>query len=322
MEIVMSFTPITSNFSSKTYTVIGDKFFSINSDSIPISIVILNRGPRIYRESQFLELQNTKFSEILSVEPPDSFYEIESFTKRFEKVRFIVPNKELSIGESINLAIDEAHNPWVLVLWNNMSIPHASLAKNLFQRVLASDSCFISPFLCNHRNEVIPSICQPALYKKNRLKTIYQNPGIQNNKSIFPFDFCGFYNKSVFKEIGGFDITYKSSYWQLLDFGFRAYMWGRESSCELSFRLLYIEDIEPLNTSINREYAIFFNKNLAIRIKKGRAYLPVIRFLGFNRKVKYSTKKSWVQFCQLRKFVHDNRLRYKKTAYKVVDDWQ
>jgi len=319
---VMSTIPTTSKGLRVPYTVIGENRKVLDRELHNVTAVVLNRGERIYKDNQFQELESLGFSEIISIEPPTSFYNIESYARRFKHIRFIVPEQETSPGEAINLAIGEANCPLVLVIWNNMHLTKASLSKKILERALSGGNiCTVSSFL-NRRNDSIPVIYQPALYKRKRLNVINSQPAQGNLFTLFPHDYCGFYNKRLFEEMGGYDHSFSDEYWQLMDFGFRSYMCGGRFFSDLTFRISYQHDISPLNQSITDDYALFYLKNMAIRFKKDRAYLPISRFFSFNRVYKGSFFESRRVFRSVRKWVRLNGYRYIQSATSVVNLWE
>ena len=61
---------------NQSYTVIGDRIPPETEKGIPVSVVILNRGERVYKENQYAELEHSDFSEIISIEPLESIYDV------------------------------------------------------------------------------------------------------------------------------------------------------------------------------------------------------------------------------------------------------
>lgn len=318
----MNTTLSTSKFLRSPYTVIGAGRTLSKKAHYPISVVILNHGQRVDKESQYLELEQSGFQEVISVEPPESFYEVEAFARRFSHMKFIVPTTKLTTGECINLAVEEAISPLVLVLWNQIHIPPISFSSKMIKRALESGLCCTIPSLYNRRSEGIMMIHQPIFYKKRRLKVIPSLPNQQTLYSLFPHDYCGLYNKKVFQYMGGFDHHFKSDYWQLLDFGLRTYMWGSKIKCDLTFRLNYLQEAEPIDQSLNSDYALFYLKNLAVRIKNKNAYLPIVRYFSFRRHLDSKEGNSWTRYKEIRNWVYQNRLRYTQNAMSVVHHWE
>ena len=318
----MSTIPSTSNSLRVPYTVIGENKISPDRKIHNVTAVVLNRGERVYKENQFEELEALGFSEVISIEPPNSFYNVEAYARRFKHMRFIVPEKETTAGESINLAIRESNCPLVLVLWNNMHIANASLSKKVLERALASGNVCTVPTFYSKKNDPLPVIHQPAFYKRKRLKIINSQPAQSNLYTIFPHDYCGFYNRQLFEKMGGYDHSFNSPYWQLMDFGLRVYMWGGKISADLTSRLSYLQDVSPINQSINKDYSLFYLKTIALRFKKDFAYLPGVRFFTFLKLQKVGFFDSLKVFRSVRKWTKLNKFRFIQSAISVVKLWE
>lgn len=319
---MMSTTPVTSSKADSSYTVIGETRRVIDQNSLPVSVVILNRGERIYKENQFLELENAGFAEVISVEPPNSFYDVETYARRFKKMKFVVPKKNLSPGEYINIAASEASAPLLLVIWNNMHLPLASYSKKIIIRAIEEGNICTVPFLYSRRNDPLPTIHQPALYKRKRLKMVSCQPSQSHLYTLAAHDYCGFYNRKILIESGGFDSNFTEPWWQLMDFGLRSYMWGNRIHCDLTFRMNYQQEVKPLDQSVTVDYAFFYLKNLAIRFKKDKAYLPGRRYFTFRRQIGGSSTGSWKKFMAIKHWISSNRFRYIQDATKVAHLWE
>ena len=81
------------------------------------------------------------------------------------------------------------------------------------------------PVARNTRMEPIPSWQSPA-WKRRRLSLSFRIPQKEGEPTLFPFDFCGIYNREKFAQSGGFDPAIANPYWQKLDFGVRCFLWG------------------------------------------------------------------------------------------------
>ena len=87
------------------------------------------------------------------------------------------------------------------------------------------------PLLKGPRSGPVPSALVPAWIRRRRLELIPWVPDKEGARTIVPFDYCGLYNKLKVQLIGGFDPAIRNPYWQKLDFGFRASLWGESLLC-------------------------------------------------------------------------------------------
>ncbi|MEW5817548.1 MAG: hypothetical protein AB1798_19385, partial [Spirochaetota bacterium] len=208
------------------YTVVGGQKIDkkIRQPSL-LSIVLLNRGGRLYRNEVFEELEKMGDIEIFSIEGPGVTCDVEVLSRRFPNVKFLMLHQNASRGEQVNIGIEEAHGKCVFVLWDDMRISTASLSSRLIDKIYRQDVLCSVPLLQNQKGETLPCIQVPAFYKRF-LRVVPLPPKNDGMNTLFPFDFAGIYNKEKFFLTGGYDYNFKNPYWQKMDFGFRGHMWG------------------------------------------------------------------------------------------------
>ena len=268
----MNTIPTTSKRMRIPYTVVGAKP-SGDAPKIPasLSLIILNRGGRPYKSSTFAEIESLGFREVLSIEGPSAAYDIENLSGRFPFVKFLILSEDVTIGERINMAIAESNGRYNLVIWNDQKCP--TISTKLIRRIDERDALCTVPVLQNTRGEVLPTIQAPAFYNK-QLRVVPLPPLKDKTPSVYPFDYCGIYNKERFTLTGGYDFLLSTSYWQKLDFGFRAFMWGEQIICDTAFRINYYGDVPSDDTTREQSYKLFYLKNLAVRFSRDSGVLP------------------------------------------------
>ena len=79
--------------------------------------------------------------------------------------------------------------------------------------------------------------------------------------TIFPYDYIGIYNRKKFIQLGGFDYTIKSSYWQNLDLAVRSWLWGEETRLTTMIQFSYIDELPCIDTTVNKDYLTYHLKN-------------------------------------------------------------
>ena len=303
------------------YTVVGGKS-SGDAPKIPasLSLIILNRGGRPYKSSTLSEIESLGFREVLSVEGPSAAYDVENLSSRFPFIKFLILTEEVTIGERINMAIAESNGRFNLVIWNDQKCPPAAVSTKLIQRIHEQDVLCVVPVLQNARGEMLPSIQAPAFYNK-QLKVVALPPTKQGTPSIYPYDYCGIYNKERFTLTGGFDYLLSGAYWQKLDFGFRSYMWGEQITCDTAFRISYHGDVPSEDTTREESYKLFYLKNLAVRFSRDSGSLPRSKFLPylFNSGGDFVTAVR--EYRNARKWTEVNRYRFRQDARSVTELW-
>jgi hypothetical protein len=317
----MSTTPTTSEQLRVPYTIVGGEKSDRNLRTPPpLSILLLNRGGKPFRREYFRELDQLGDLEIVSVEQGKATYDVEALSRQFPKVRFLLLHKQLTRGEQINLGIKEASGQYVFVLWNDMKVV-SPLTVGLMKRLHEADRLCTVPIIQNTRLETVPSIMVPAFYRKS-IKVIPMVPQQTDVKTLFPFDYCGLYHRTRFLMTGGYDYQLKNPYWQKVDFGFRAHMWGESIRCDTSFRVRYLAEQAPEDTTPDESYKLFFLKNLTVRFGGDMGTLPLGRFFPYYLRSGSGLVSAIREFREIRRWVYDNRYRFVRDARSVTDLWE
>jgi len=332
---VMSTIPTTFNESFPSYTVVGGRE---RAGATGLSAVLLNREGRFSRRRLFHELEKTGFDTVISVEPAPARYDIEELATRFPFVRFILLKDEISFGEQINIAASETDTPLFFVLWNDIKIIVGGTARRMAERLTCTNDktdegggnnffkrlCTV-PVIQNSRFETIPTIKVPT-WCQNKIATLFFNPKNEGLPSLYPFDWIGIYDRDRFIRLGGFDSTLKHKNWQLMDFGFRAWLWGEEISSTKTMKLSYDAGVPAEDHSVNTDYYRFYLKNLAPVFKGDFAHLPLRRFPGYALKACGSRGtdnilSAWEDFSESRRWVKKNQYRWRYSPDTVTDCW-
>jgi hypothetical protein len=287
---------------------------------VALTVLLLNRGGRLFRDSFFSELERFGFSEILSVEGPTVSYDVETLARKFPGIRFLVLHEAASRGEQINIGMDEANGEYVFVMWNDMKIASTSIPSRLVERIRETDVLCTVPLIQNQKLGTIPTIMAPAFYNK-MLKVLSLQPTADGMMSLFPFDYTGIYSKERFILTGGYDHGLQSPYWQKMDFGFRSYMWGEKIGCNTSLRMSYLGEVPTEDATPDASYKYFFLKNLSIRFSADTGVLPYSRFIEYWRK-SGGFFGALREFRQAREWVEINKFRFKQDARSITELWE
>lgn len=315
--IVMSIIHSTFNRVNTSYTVIGNS----SESEKKISVLLLSRGGRPFRYELYQELAKLDFDEVLSIEVGSrSHFDLEKESLEHNFLRFLILKDEVTIGEMINIGFSELKTPNVLVLWDDMFISSKQISFRLLEKIMERDILCTVPLFINSEKEEIPTLMTP-LFANEMLKVVpYNESGTE--KTLYPYQFTGIYNRGRFIQLGGFDIDIRNQYWQNLDFGLRAHMWGEEILSHRSFSLVHrnsenlIDDITP-----DSDYMLYILKNLSVNIKKGVGYLPVKRFFSFYEKSGTSFFEALKVFRSVKRWVSINKYRFKSSAPEITRGW-
>jgi hypothetical protein len=334
-RLAMNTIPTIFNETITPYTAVGGKE---RLASTGISAVILNR-PGHVRKNIFHDLEKTGFDNVISIESCKPHYEIEEMAGRFPFVRFILPEKEINLGEQINLAASEVESPLFFVLHSDMKIIAGGTARRMAERLSVNheetdkklqNTCdekkagFIRlctvPLIMSANYETLPSLVAPMTHRR-KMRTIFREPQNEGDKTLYPFDGIGIYDRQRFIHTGGFDVTLNHTHWQLMDFGLRAHLWGEEIAANLHFKLSYESEMPSENYSVDDNYRRFYLKNLAPVFRSDYAHLPLYRFPGYFFKCTEGFFTAWKEFKNARNWVIKNKFRYRCDAHSVIKSW-
>jgi hypothetical protein len=264
------------------------------------------------------------------MEGPTERYDLEDLTERFPFVRFILLKESLNPGEQINLAVSELSGPLFFVLWNDLRILHCGGAEKMAKQLSSSLEDFrrgenakrlcTVPVIQNSQFKTLPTLASPAYYR-GILKTVLLGPEREGMLSLYPFDGVGVYDRNRFIRLGGFDSALKNTHWQLMDFGFRAYLWGEEIRSTQLIRLSYNGEVPPEDSTAEESYRHFYLKNLAPVFRRDSGYLPLRRFFSYLFRAGEDPFVAWSDFSSARRWVYDNRYRFRGDARTVTGRW-
>jgi hypothetical protein len=317
----MSTIPLTPNDPPAPYTVVGGRKGKGCPEGIPVSVVLLNRGNRLYRAQLLSELARMGFDSILSIESTGDSPEMEGLSSSFPQVRFLYPRDELSAGEQINIGMRESCGPFVFVLWNDQRLSTAALSSRFFERLAEQDLLCTVPFLTTRAGDAVPSLMAPA-FDRSSLKVLSFVPQKDMDKTLFPFDGCGIYSRDRFLKTGGYDRTIGDPWWQKMDFGFRAWLWGEELRMAQALRMTYEEPAPLEDTTPGGSYGLFYLKNLAVRVQKDEGHVPLSAFPPYLFRASRNPFSAVTEFRAAREWVQVNRYRFRSNARSVVDLWE
>jgi hypothetical protein len=243
---------------------------------------------------------------------------------RFPFVKFILPEKELNIGEQINLAAAEVDSPLFLVLRSDMKIIAGGTARRLAEREIERTDeekriCTV-PLIVNSNYEPLPTIASPFT-KKRKMRTHLLEPQHEGDFCLYPFGGIGIYDLERFIRIGGYDTTINKVYWQLMDFGFRSFLWGEKIKVNLQLKICFDGIMPAEETTVEENYRRFNLKNLAPVYKKDHAHLPYFRFPFFFGNSGLDIFSALKEFKEGRKWVKKNKYRWKFDARGVINNW-
>lgn len=318
----MNTTPIISRRSRVSYTAVGGpRPPRVRREPGRLCILLLNRGGRFFRTRLFQDIDALGPGEVLCCEGPRVPYDLEELSRRFPAVRFLILQEETSVGEKINIGMEEASTPLVLVLWSDMRVSLPAEAADFLAKIAAEGPLCTVPLMKNDRGLTLPSIQIPVLIK-DLLKLAPFAPLRKGMRSLVPFEFCGLYRRDKFLQSGGFDPVMANPYWQKIDFGLRAFLWGENILYDPDLGMTVQAEVAAEDTTADESYKLFYLKNLAVRLRENGAVLPYTRLPHYLARSDLGPVYSGKEFREVRKWVEQNRHRFITDARTLVKNWE
>lgn len=173
----------------------------------------------------------------------------------------------------------------------------------------------------NNKKETIPTRFAPA-FSRRKLE-VYPLGAVKHKMpTLYPYDYCGIYHCRSFILTGGYDKAIMNPYWQKLDFGFRAFLWGETIETSTAVRINYIGDTPREDTTRDSDYRRFFLKNMAPRFSGDSSSLPFSRFMSFVLQSGSSLYQAFIEYKQIKKWVEENSLRFKTDPFNLTELWE
>ena len=316
----MNTIPTTLNDRPVPYTVVGSPATRNCPDTLAVSVILLGRGSRLYRNEALKDLERFGFESIVCIEDSSEAVDAEALSQRHPTTRFVLLGSPLSPGEKINLGMRESCAPFVFVIWSDMRLQTAGLSSRFFERLGEQSFLCLAPWLQAGKGELLPCAVSPALHRTS-LKPLPLPPAKDGAKSLYPVDYCGIYSRERFVLTGGFDGSIGNPYWQKLDFGFRSWLWGEETRLSQALRVGYEEEAPVEDSTPDADYKWFWLKNLAPVYRSDHVAIPPRRFWSYLRRRGGSPASALQEFRSAMEWVKLNRFRFRTDATSLVDLW-
>jgi hypothetical protein len=297
------------------YTVVGH---APSSASDRPAIVLLNRTSRLLRQEFIADLIQNGYTEIVSVERKEHAYSVESLSTAYPGIRFVLTDQRVDVGTRINIAFSIVRSDEALVLWSSMGVPMG--VERALEMLRSRNTICVVPLLRNERNEPLPSVSIPVLHRRN-LKIVRAPLRGKTLDTLYPSDHVGLYNRARYASFEGYDGAIDDPYWQLLDFGFRAYLWGYSIPATPTFRIDYETAPPPVDETVKPGYARFYAKNLAGRMTASGIAVAQRRALPFAYRSRFGILRALRVFSEAKRWIDEHQDRFTCDAKTVVERW-
>ena len=318
--------PITFNDGLPAYTVVGGERCGHSG----ISVVLLSCRELIDRESLYRSLKQAGFERILSIEEKREekikaengeenemaslVPNIGQLSAAYPFVRFVLLDKPLSAGSQINLAATELLEDYFLVLRKDCVLDPLKVETLIGETsVGGTRNLCVVPLMFDKKGAAVP--IQSLVYGRRELsngvlRTKMAVP-TAGSRSLFPFEGIGVYNRELFVRLGGYDNSMPDEYWQLMDFGLRAYTWGETIRSTDMVKIVRSAGLAVRDIVIGASYRRFYLKNLSPVYRADAAHLPLRQFPLFLVNSGVPLPDAWNEFSVARTWVSLNAYRWK-----------
>jgi hypothetical protein len=285
----------------------------------PITLLVLSRGDRLFRAGLLKDLQSLGLGEILWVEGPEPSADLETLGHDFPQVRFLLMKAPSTVGELINIGVEESHAPLVMALWSDTKL--STFSSSLLAPLEKAAAVCTIPMARNAKGELIPS-WQSPFWKRRKLSLSFHVPRLDGESVLFPFDYCGVYHKEKYLQSGGFDPGISNPYWQKLDFGFRCFLWGDRLCGSTGISVSYTGTPPEEDTTPDQGYKLFWLKNLAVRKRREMGVIPARRVLDYMAHSDTGPLYAIKEFRAVRGWVRTHRFRFRRDPRELVERWE
>jgi|WetSurMetagenome_2_1015567.scaffolds.fasta_scaffold251421_2 hypothetical protein len=315
----MNTIPIIFNERQISRTVLGGQQ-NMSVATMDVSVILLNSSGSHFRVQMIENLVNCGFSSIISIEPNPENINIEENSRRFPSVRFIVPLEPVTDGDMINIGMSEVSSSYVLVLRDTIAIPAGILAPRLVDHLVKSGIYCIAPRLIDAAKQSVPVRSTPFA-EKGHLRMEMSSVVTEGIPTVYPFNYIGLYNRMKFIQLGGFDYTILSPYYQNLDLAVRSWLWGEKTELTPSFQLSYAEDLPVEDTTADLSYLRFYLKNILPVFRFDHGVIQGISFIRFLNNSSCGFFEARRQFRSADRWITLNRYRFKKDIQHLIENW-
>lgn len=315
----MNTTLSTSSLKKINHTALGG-IEAINKILMPVSCLVINRASNQYRSRIFKNILACGFEQVISIETYSKAKNTEKLSQEFPMVKFICALESCTKGDLLNLGMAEVKSPYVLVVHEDLCIDGFKFSTVLAKKLMEFNCFCVSPRLLSPEQQVLPVRFTPNINKSSF--EIESSLGVVDKAAtLYPFDLTGFYDTKKFLQLGGFDSSIESPYWQKLDFFVRSWLWGEKIFLSSAFSLTYSSESFAEDKTSDYSSQQFYLKNLLPVFKNDHCEIKRFSFFSFKNHSACGFSESGKLFSQIRSWVKDNMYRFKMDAVTLTEHW-
>ncbi|MCR5763560.1 MAG: hypothetical protein K6G00_09290 [Treponema sp.] len=315
----MSITPSISSLKNINHTALGGTE-PINKVLMPVACLVINRASNQYRSRVFKNILSCGFEQVISIESYSKAKNTEKLSQEFPMVKFICSLENCTKGDLLNLGMSEVKTPYVLIIHEDLCIDGFKFSTVLAKKLIEFDCFCVCPRLLTPEQQVLPVRFTPSI-KKNSFEVDSSLGVVDKVATLYPFDLTGFYDTKKFLQLGGFDSSIDSQYWQKLDFFVRSWLWGERTFLSSAFTLTYSSENFVEDRTADYSSQQFYLKNLLPVFKNDHCEIKRLSFFSFKNHSACGFSESGRLFNKIRSWVKDNMYRFKMDAVSLTEHW-
>lgn len=298
-----------------SYTIIGTP---PEEPARPLAVLVLVEGGFPSRHDIVQALWNKGFNDVILLDPSSQPRDAEALCRNWPGLRILLCDRGLSTGSRINLAMRESRTRRNLVIRSTHAV--LPFVEENLQELLAAPRLCTVPLFRSPRGDVLPVLHLPTL-REGSFQVLSILAGKDHERTLFPQDFCGLYDKDRFLRLGAYDEYLRQPWWQKLEFGCRAWLWGEEIRCNNTLRLQCGDEPAAEDNTPNEDYLRFYLKIILPRYLGDRAELPRGAWHSWKRAAGGSWFLRRRQFRQMEDWIRRHAASYRHDFRYLVEMW-
>ena len=315
----MNTTLSTSSFKKINHTALGGNE-PLGKILMPVSCLVINRASNQYRSRIFKNIIACGFEQVVSVESYGKAKNTEKLSQEFPMVKFMCALESCTKGDLLNLGFSEIKTPYVLVIHEDLCIDGFKFSTVLAKKLIECHCFCVCPRLLSPEQQVLPVRFTPSA-KKNSFEIESSLGVVDKAATLYPLDVTGFYDTKKFLQLGGFDSSIESQYWQKLDLFFRAWLWGEKVILSSAFSLAYSSETFAEDKTADYSSQQFYLKNLLPVFRNDHCEIKRFSYFSFKTHSAWGFSESGKLFNQIRLWVKENMYRFKMDAVTLTERW-
>ncbi len=305
---------------SESYAVVGNPWSSGSRFRLRVSLVVLTRGPSLFRPDVLADFHSLGFFETLCLETGRPHYDAPTLVRQLPVCEFL-STSDFPIRDCSSISRPRRFaetGSWSSGM--TRVSPEAGLHTRIESLWQQREGLALVPELRDRKGRELPSVLVPGL-EKDRLKILALGADQENVDTLFASDYTALYHRRRFLHTGGYDAGLTNSFWQKVDWGLRSRLWGESLTVERAFKVDYSRD-PPVEDQTSRSFVSAVLSEEPRRAPRwGSRCSSVFTVLGPRPARRTSWGESLAGFLREREWVQTHRYLFQTDARVLTELW-